>query len=259
MSKVRDPFQRANDHICPAKATIKVASVQPSAGGPPDTFQVTASFIIRPLCPPSCPAPLPRILRTMDNEVQLQLRSTCTDHCQWAERDSGSSDPPVISPPLLLRQQEPGRIGVVMCPNSGGTLGFVGLNLISKVLKKISISLKLRYGFPQSLLMMMQCRPSFVIGQCQTLKDRRSWPVCCDFIPHRQVLSPPPPFSTVMWRRQNMLIYLFGLYPNDWSPRVELVLDGVPSRQEGAVFWEALSGRSRLLWWEVECQEGKGK
>lgn len=37
---------------------------------------------------------------------------------------------------LLVPHQEPGRIGVVMWPSSGGALGFVGLYLISKVLTK---------------------------------------------------------------------------------------------------------------------------
>lgn len=53
MSRVRDPFQQPNDHICPAKATIKVASVESGSGGQANTFQVRASFIIKPLCSPS--------------------------------------------------------------------------------------------------------------------------------------------------------------------------------------------------------------
>lgn len=143
MSRARDPFQQPNDHICPAKATIKVASVESGRGGQPNTFQVRASFIIKPLCSPSCPAPLPRILSTMDNEVRLRLRSTCIDYCQWAERDSVSSNPPVISPsspaaPAGSRKDGRG----VMWPGSGtarlhcehhvGTLGFAVAYLINK-------------------------------------------------------------------------------------------------------------------------------
>lgn len=92
---------------------------------------------------------------------------------------------------------------------------------------------------------------------CNYLNDDAiSWPVRWKFILHTHIVSPA---QAKRRRRQNVCVYLFGLYLNEWSLWVELVLDGVPSQREGAVFWEALSGHSRLLWCEAECQKRKRK